>query len=177
MSSKRRAARVLVLLGLYQLDVGHQPMRDVLANVFSRAANESLAEFLENRKAKLQMKVQEVQEDPDLRAFVENGVQGTWEHRDAIDRVIAERAQHWRLERMARIDVNILRMAIHEMQYRTDVPKAVSVNEAVELAKAFGDDDSGRFVNGILGSLTSDEADEAVKQERPPGRGSRGQTT
>ena len=163
---KRRAARVLVLLGLYQLDVGKQPMRDVLHNVFSKAANESLGEVMASKKGALPINVGEVQDDPKLKAFVENGVQGTWDHREAIDRVIAERAQHWRLERMARIDVNILRMAIHEMQYRKDIPKAVSVNEAVELAKVFGDEDSGRFVNGILGSLV--ENPDEPGQESPP---------
>ena len=64
-----------------------------------------------------------------------------------------ENSTNWSLDRMARTDRNILRMAIYEILYESDVPGSVSVNEAVELAKIYGDADSSKFVNGILGNV------------------------
>ena len=70
-----------------------------------------------------------------------------------IDATIAELSEDWALDRMAAIDRNILRMAITELLYFTDVPVSAAINEAVELAKLYGTPDSGRFVNGMLGAL------------------------
>ena len=75
----------------------------------------------------------------------------TIEHREELDRVITEAAENWRVERMAVIDRNVLRMAIYEMdKRRDDVPPKVAINEAIELAKRFSTEQSGAFVNGIL---------------------------
>ena len=75
---------------------------------------------------------------------------------DEIDAKIREVSKHWRLERMARVDRNILRLATYELLKRPDVPRRVTLNEAVELAKRFGDENSPAFVNGVLDRIASD---------------------
>jgi transcription antitermination protein NusB len=85
-----------------------------------------------------------------LRVFAEPLIRGTLEHRAEADEIIKKHAQNWDLHRMAAVDRNILRLAIYEMLYREDIPPVVSINEAVDIAKKFSTQDSGRFVNGIL---------------------------
>ena len=86
-------------------------------------------------------------------AYARDLVRGTLAHRDEIDDLIRGQAEHWRLERMPAVDRNILRLAIYEFLYEADVPKLVVVDEAIELAKKFGSEDSSRFVNGLLDGL------------------------
>jgi transcription antitermination protein NusB len=83
-------------------------------------------------------------------------VAGVGEHRERLDAAIADRAKGWTLERMPVIDLNVLRIASYELAERPDVPVAVVLDEAVELAKRFSTDDSGRFVNGVLSALVDD---------------------
>jgi len=85
-----------------------------------------------------------------MRAFAEPLIRGVLEHREAVDEVIRKYTENWELHRIANVDRNILRLAIYEMQHREDIPPVVSINEAVEIAKKFSTQDSGRFVNGIL---------------------------
>lgn len=85
-------------------------------------------------------------------------VRGTVEHREEIDRLIRGQADNWRLERMPAVDRNILRLAVYEMLYEHDIPKLVVVDEAIELAKKFGSEQSGRFVNGLLDGLLKEHA-------------------
>jgi transcription antitermination protein NusB len=80
-------------------------------------------------------------------------VHGTVDHREEIDGLIRGQADNWRLERMPAVDRNILRLAVFEMLYEVDIPKLVVVDEAIELAKKFGSEQSGRFVNGLLDGL------------------------
>lgn len=87
-------------------------------------------------------------------------LEGVEEHRVAIDEKIVEHARGWVLERMPALDRAILRLAIFELLARPDVPVAVVIDEAVELAKRFSTDDSGRFVNGVLAAI--------AKQVRAP---------
>ena len=84
-------------------------------------------------------------------------VEGVESHREQIDDRIRAQAENWRLERMPSVDRNILRLAIYEMWHQNDVPKLVVVDEAVELAKRFGSEQSGRFVNGVLDGLMKNE--------------------
>lgn len=77
-------------------------------------------------------------------------VQGVWNRREELDAVIQQFSQNWRINRIAKTELTILRIAIYEMLHRSDVPVKVSINEAVELAKQFGDENSKGFVNGIL---------------------------
>ncbi len=83
-------------------------------------------------------------------------VSGVGEHGEQIDRAIARRAKGWTLARMPVLDLNVLRLGAFELAYRPDVPVAVVLDEAVELAKRFSTDDSGRFVNGVLSALVDD---------------------
>ncbi len=94
----------------------------------------------------------EVGEAPsaEAREFCDRLVRGTWEHRDEIDTLIKHHSQAWRLERMATVDRNILRLGVYELRFGGEVPKAVALDEAIELAKQYGSDGSAAFVNGIL---------------------------
>jgi N utilization substance protein B len=83
-------------------------------------------------------------------------VAGVGEHRERLDAAIAARAKGWTLDRMPVIDLNVLRIASFELAERPEVPVAVVLDEAVELAKRFSTDDSGRFVNGVLSALAGD---------------------
>jgi transcription antitermination protein NusB len=89
-------------------------------------------------------------EEAAVRLFAEPLIRGALEHRDEADAIIKRHAQNWDLHRMAAVDRNILRLAIYEMLYRDDIPPVVSINEAVDIAKKFSTQDSGKFVNGIL---------------------------
>ncbi|MEZ4337746.1 MAG: transcription antitermination factor NusB [Sandaracinaceae bacterium] len=88
--------------------------------------------------------------------FANDLVRGWAERRDQIDEIIRDVSQHWRLERMARVDRNILRLATYELMALADVPRRVTLNEAVELAKRFGSEGSAGFVNGVLDRIASD---------------------
>lgn len=70
-----------------------------------------------------------------------------------VDELIEERATGWPIDRIAKMDLPILRVAIYEIKHREDIPVGVSINEAVEIAKKYGSDDSARFINGILGKI------------------------
>lgn len=83
-------------------------------------------------------------------------VTGVAEHVDTLDAAIGHRATGWTLERMPVLDLNVLRLGAYELGHRPDVPVAVAIDEAVELAKRFSTDDSGRFVNGVLSALVGD---------------------
>lgn len=83
-------------------------------------------------------------------------VRGCSASASVIDDRIREASKHWRLERMARVDRNILRLAIFELLERADVPRKVTLNEAVELAKRYGDENSPAFVNGLLDRIATD---------------------
>ena len=96
-----------------------------------------------------------------LREFAEGLVLGVQEQRDVIDSAIKARSKNWSLARMPRVDLNIMRVAAYELMFRSDIPKKVSINEAIEIARRFGDKDSPSFVNGIL-----DEIDSCPKLEK-----------
>jgi N utilization substance protein B len=91
--------------------------------------------------------------EPEGRSYADEAVHGVEEHLAALDEKIRAASTHWRLERMARVDRNVLRLGTWELAYRPDVPRAVILDEAVELAKAFGTEDSGAFVNGVLAQI------------------------
>jgi transcription antitermination protein NusB len=91
--------------------------------------------------------------DPEGRAYAEEVIRGVWAELQQLDEHIAAASAHWRVERMARVDRNVLRLGTWELAHRHDVPRAVVLDEAVELAKAFGTDESGAFVNGVLNRI------------------------
>ena len=88
--------------------------------------------------------------------FAEPLIRGVLEHRDDLDALMISYADNWDLNRMAVVDRNILRLAAYEMLHREDIPPVVSINEAVDIAKKFSTEESGRFVNGILDKICSE---------------------
>ncbi|MBI5640558.1 MAG: transcription antitermination factor NusB [Nitrospirae bacterium] len=90
--------------------------------------------------------------------FAEELVKGTRRHIEEIDRVIHEAAEHWDMKRMAVVDRNILRFAVYEILFRNDIPSAVTINEALEIAKKYSSAESVPFINGLLDKIARDRA-------------------
>jgi len=95
-------------------------------------------------------------EEAAIRLFADPLIKGALENRDEADEVITKHARNWELHRIAAVDRKILRLAIYEMLHRDDIPPVVSINEAVDIAKKFSTQDSGKFVNGILDKVKSE---------------------
>lgn len=125
---KRRKAREYALQILFQLDVRKEkPSAAVLKHFWA-----------------------EYDPDEEVKAFSEEIVKGTYKHIARINELLDQCAKNWSLDRMAVVDRNVLRMAVYEILYRIDIPTSVTINEAIEIAKKYGTDESGSFVNGIL---------------------------
>ncbi|MTI79967.1 MAG: transcription antitermination factor NusB [Firmicutes bacterium] len=97
--------------------------------------------------------------------FARELVSGALDNQAVLDQIIRKLSRRWDFNRLALVDRNIIRLALFEMLYREDIPKAVSVNEAVDLAKVFGGDDSARFINGILGQVAENPEKYSEDQE------------
>ena len=91
--------------------------------------------------------------DEEIGTFADQLTTTVTDHLDEIDRIIAPAMEHWNLDRIALIDKNIMRLAVCEMAFFAEIPLRVSINEAIELAKKYGADQSGSFVNGVLDSI------------------------
>jgi N utilization substance protein B len=131
MTGKRRRARIAALQALFELDtVGHAPEQTIEREV-SRGASSA-----------------------DLQGFALELVSGVLGNKENIDKTIVDTAPAFPLEQMAAIDRNILRLAIYELLIDNKVPMRAAINEAVELAKEFGGENSPRFINGVLGSVS-----------------------
>lgn len=128
----RRKARITALQALFEIDsVGHNP------------------EFTVGRL------VEENSLPEEAASFTRELVQGVLENKERLDATIQTYAPTWPLEQMAAIDRNILRLAIFEIMINNKVPVKAAINEAVELAKTFGSDNSPKFINGVLGSISA----------------------
>lgn len=90
----------------------------------------------------------------EIREFAATLVHGVGEHRERLDLEIRSSSKNWKLNRMATVDRNILRLAVFELLFLDDIPKRVSINEAIELGKKFGSEDSGAFINGVLDKIS-----------------------
>lgn len=93
---------------------------------------------------------------PEVRTFSERLVNGVIAHQKHIDQLLAKYSENWTLERMTGVDRNILRMAVFEVLFCEEIPKNVTINEAVEIGKRFGSEDSGAFINGIIDKIAND---------------------
>ena len=96
-----------------------------------------------------------------VREFAEGLVQGVQAQREVIDEAIKARSKNWSLSRMPRVDLNVMRLAAYELMFRADIPKKVTINEAIEIVRRYGDKESPAFVNGIL-----DEIEACAKTEQ-----------
>ena len=119
----------------------------------SLGGEESMSEVLE------QSEQVDTLDDGD-KTFLENLVAGVRDRQEELDGVIEKHVQGWALNRLARVDLTILRMAAYELMYMPEVPVGAAINEAVELAKAYGEDKSSGFINGILGSVAREHRSE-----------------
>ena len=134
----RRKAREAALQALFQLDFNQIDREDALQAVYFERSD--------------------VQDQ--AKEYAHQLVEGALTNILEIDRIIAGAATDWKIERMPGVDRNILRLAIYELKYGTEkLPANVVINEAVELAKTFGTEDSGRFVNGVLGALVKNRVE------------------
>lgn len=120
--------------------------------------NSSLVEVLEGKR--------QVGED-EPGEFTISLVRGVGAHLSEIDRIISDYSEGWHLERMPRVDRNVLRMSLYELFFVDDIPPGATIDEAVELAKAFSTEDSGKFINGVLGRINRDR--EAGELSLPAG--------
>ena len=99
----------------------------------------------------------------EIKKFADYLVMGTCKNKDLIDNLISKSATNWQIQRMATIDRNILRLATYELLFAEGIPPKVSINEAIEMAKKYGDKDSGKFVNGILDKINKTEKEKSAK--------------
>ena len=157
MKGKRREARERAVQFLFQHDLNPPEDLDVALEHFWRT--QRLAAFVDESKPTYGQ-VPELPppsvDDAALRLFADPLIRGTLEQRDACDEIIKKHAKNWDLHRIAAVDRNIMRLAIYEMLHRDDIPPVVSINEAVDIAKKFSTEDSGKFVNGILDKVKGD---------------------
>jgi N utilization substance protein B len=149
---KRREARERALQFLFQYDLNPPTDLDAALEQFwqsQRGAAIAEDKGIANWGEPVELPPPTTEEAA-VRLFADPLIRGTLEHRDAADEVIKKHAKNWELHRIAAVDRNILRLAIYEMLHRDDIPPVVSINEAVDIAKKFSTQDSGKFVNGIL---------------------------
>lgn len=144
---KRRRARELALQMLFQSDLGGAAADELFA-AWQRGACRDDEESAEAAASATPDALESEAFD-----YARALVLGTLSHLAEIDELLRRQAENWRLERMSAVDRNILRLAVFELLHEVDVPKLVIVDEAVELAKRFGSDQSSRFVNGLLDGI------------------------
>lgn len=130
---KRRRSREFALQVLYQLEINPQEIPKALEHIRTHASSGS-----------------------DDIEFTERIVSGVREHLQEIDHLLENYLQHWRLDRLSSIDRNILRLALFELLYCEDIPPKVTINEAIDLGKKYGTEDSGAFINGILDRIQNE---------------------
>lgn len=106
--------------------------------------------------------------DPEGKTYADAILRGVAENLESIDKRVTAASQNWRLERMSRVDRNLLRLGTWELMFRSDVPRAVILDEAVELAKSFGTEESSGFVNGVLDRIASDLGRKDSDRDRAP---------
>jgi len=163
--SGRRTARETALLVLFAVDVGqtsdYQMSLDRFMAVF-KADREILTELLGHSdynpapEQLLQRAIKTLEPAGSHWQFVERMVKGVEAHSKAIDELIERFSLNWKVSRMSRVDRNVLRLAAYELAFESDVPSRATLNEAIEIAKRFGSEESGKFVNGILDKIAQE---------------------
>ncbi|MFE8695500.1 transcription antitermination factor NusB [Cytobacillus sp. FJAT-53684] len=124
---KRRTAREKALQALFQIDVSQVEPGSAIEHVLEGAPND---------------------------AYLSKVVNGVLNHKESIDESIKQHLANWTLERLATVDRNLLRLAVYELQFGSeDVPPNVAIDEAIEIAKLYGDDQSSKFINGVLSKI------------------------
>ena len=142
----RHTGRELALKALYQIDIRGEVSNTDLALFFESFARERTD------------------------AFALRLVDGASRERELIDAIVADVLEHWSLTRLSRIDHNILRLAVYELLRMQDIPARVTIDEAIELAKTYGDQDSSRFINGVLDQVAERLKLKEKGEERTDGK-------
>lgn len=126
----RRKSRELAMQALFYMDMRRQFSKEMLAGFYGA--------FLPSKKEPV---------------FFKHIVDGVLNNSAVLDNIIIKFSDNWKMSRMSCVDRNVMRIAVYEMLYRSDIPLKVSINEAVDIGKKFGTDESGAFINGILDSI------------------------
>jgi N utilization substance protein B len=150
---KRRLAREIVVQSLYQIEMNGVTGDEAIDIVMEEARQDNEIGA-------------EVKELADIDVYTRQLLQGIRDKQELIDQKLVAYLTGWQVDRLSRVDRQILRLATYELHYRTDVPPKVVINEAIELAKHFGLDENGKFVNGVLGRmLREQEGNDSQSQE------------
>jgi N utilization substance protein B len=139
---KRRRSREIALQILYQMEVNLRDPQETI-ELFWRSFSST----------------------EEVKQFATRIVEGVYRQKEAIDTLIDKYSEHWRLDRMDWVDRNILRMGVYELMYCDDIPINVALNEAIDLGKKFGSEESGAFINGILDRLSKIEGRVTILRE------------
>jgi transcription antitermination protein NusB len=139
--------RELALKALYRIDICGGASSDDLAALFETAPTDS-----------------------QMRVFANTLIDGVRKDERDLDTKIADALENWSVKRLSRVDHNILRMAVFELLHMDDVPARVTIDEAIELAKTYGDEGSGRFVNGVLDHIAETNQLKGKGEDRPPAK-------
>ena len=145
--ANRHLARAIAMQTLYQADFNDQMNFKELEEI-------------------LEYYIVEIANDFENRDFVEYLVKNVLENKDKLDGIVIKYAPEWPLEKITLVDRNILRIGIWELVFDDSIPPKVSINEAIEIAKTFGGESSGKFVNGVLGAIFNEERDELEEKHR-----------
>lgn len=130
----RRKARIIAFQSLYRFDVGKPPIEDLFDYFWLN-------------------KEQQKKFDQDTIDFSRLLIAGTMENLEFIDNVIKKQLEHWDFKRLARVDLSLLRIAVYSLFFQKDIPVTVTIDEAIDIAKKYGTDDSYRFINGMLDGI------------------------
>lgn len=131
--SNRHLSRTITMQALYEWDFNH-------------SQNKEITDILKHN-------LREFAPDFDDNGFAENLIKGVIKHLPEINQYIKKYAPEWPIEQITIVDRNVLRIGIYELKFAGDIPPKVAINEAIELAKTFGGESSGKFINGVLGSI------------------------
>jgi transcription antitermination protein NusB len=149
---RRRLAREIALQSLYQMQMNEVTATVAIAMAIHEAENDN--------ESALELKDEKI--DP---KYIEALVVGTEQNKILIDELLMEYLKGWQIDRLSKVDKEVLRLAAYEMIFRDDVPPKVVVNEAIELSKHFGTEESGKFVNGVLGKMIKELDEIKVKHD------------
>lgn len=150
----RRKSREIAMKLLFQMTINKEDFRDVIENLKENIDIENstmsiayeLYEIKENDPESIDLK------DVDM-GYITRTLKGVQEQEENIDKEIEKHLRNWKINRISKIDITILRICTYEFLYEEDIPKNVSINEAIELAKKYSADKSASFINGVLGSM------------------------
>jgi len=152
----RKKSRELIMKLLFEMSINREDFRSVLANLEENLGkkndskeNDGAAEVYSENVDKLKSVDME---------YVKRVVKGIEENKDSLDRKIEKYLRNWKLNRLSKVDVAILRICTYEFLYEQDIPEKVSINEAIELAKKYSSEKSAPFINGVLGNMIKDKS-------------------